>query len=75
VRASALTSKRVIQMSDHKLVLDFSDLAVESIEVVPASSLDSATDGHGMTELAASCDGVSSCGCSTPCGCTCCVPD
>lgn len=41
-------------MSDQKLILDLGDLAVESIEVVPASSLDSATYGHGMQELAAS---------------------
>lgn len=42
-------------MSDQKLTLDLGDLAVESIEVVPAASLDSATYGHGMSELAASC--------------------
>ena len=42
-------------MNDQKLMLDLSDLAVESIEVVPAGSLDSATYGHGMPELAASC--------------------
>jgi len=41
-------------MSDQKL-LDLSDLAVECIEVVPADSLDSAAYGHGMPELAASC--------------------
>ena len=41
-------------MSDQTL-LDLSDLAVESIEVVPADSLDSAAYGHGMPELAASC--------------------
>ncbi len=37
--------------------MDLSDLAVESIEVVPAGSLDSAAYGHGMPELAASCIG------------------
>lgn len=42
-------------MSDQKLALDLSDLAVESIEVVAADSLDSATYGHGMPELGASC--------------------
>lgn len=42
-------------MSDQKLLLDLSDLAVESIEVVPADSLDSAAYGHGMPELGASC--------------------
>lgn len=42
-------------MSNQKLILDLDDLAVESIEVVPASSLDSATYGHGTQELAASC--------------------
>lgn len=41
-------------MSDQKLMLDLSDLTVESVEVVPADSLDSATYGHGMPELAAS---------------------
>ena len=35
-------------MNDQKLVLDLSDLAVESIEVVPAGSLDSAFYGHGV---------------------------
>lgn len=43
-------------MSDQKLTLDLGDLAVESIEVVPATSLDSATYGHGIHELAASSD-------------------
>jgi len=42
-------------MNDQKLMLDLSDLAVESIDVVPAGSLDSATYGHGMPELGASC--------------------
>ncbi len=42
-------------MSDQKLMLDLGGLAVESIEVVPAVSLDSAAYGHGMRELAASC--------------------
>lgn len=46
----------VVTMKDQKL-LDLSDLAVESIEVVPADSLDSAAYGHGMPELAASCSG------------------
>jgi len=49
-------------MGDQKLAMDLSDLAVENIEVVPAESLDSATYGHGITELAASCGG-------TPCNC------
>lgn len=42
-------------MSNQKLTLDLGDLAVESIEVAPATSLSSATYGHGMPELAASC--------------------
>jgi hypothetical protein len=42
-------------MSDQRLVLDLSGLAVENVEVAPADSLESATYGHGMTELAASC--------------------
>ncbi|MBV8542574.1 MAG: hypothetical protein JO063_00715 [Pseudonocardiales bacterium] len=41
-------------MSEQTL-LDLSDLAVESIEVVPAGPLDSAAYGHGMPEPAASC--------------------
>jgi hypothetical protein len=45
-------------MSDQKLVLDLSGLAVESVEVVPADSLESATYGHGMSELAASSSGT-----------------
>jgi hypothetical protein len=44
--------------------LDLSDLAVESIEVIPAGSLDSATYGHGMPELAASC--ICTCGQTPP---------
>ncbi len=35
--------------------MDLCGLVVESIEVVPAGSLDSAAYGHGMPELAASC--------------------
>lgn len=35
--------------------MDLSGLVVESIEVVPAGSLDSAAYGHGMPEFAASC--------------------
>ncbi len=42
--------------------MDLSGLVVESIEVVPAGSLDSAAYGHGMPELAASCRGG-----DTPC--------
>lgn len=42
-------------MSDQKLTLDLSGLSVETVEVVPADSLDSATYGHGMPELGASC--------------------
>jgi hypothetical protein len=42
-------------MSNQRQALDLNDLDVESIQVVPADSLDTATDGHGMTELAASC--------------------
>jgi len=50
-------------MSDHTLTLNLDNLAVERIEVVPASSLDSAAYGHGMRELAASCGAVlCSCG-------------
>ncbi len=41
-------------------MLDLGGLAVESIEVVPAVSLDSAAYGHGMRELAASCGCVDS---------------
>jgi len=53
-------------MGDQKPMLDFSDLAVESIEVIPADSLDSAAYGHGMTELAASCAGEAcSCACQS----------
>ncbi len=37
--------------------MNVSGLVVESIEVVPADSLDSATYGHGLPELAASCCG------------------
>lgn len=43
-------------MSTQNTTLDLSDLSVETIEVVPASSLDSAAYGHGMPELAASCN-------------------
>src|SRR5262245_22388833 len=42
-------------MSNQKLIMDLDDLVVESIEVAPANSLDSATYGHGMHELDASC--------------------
>jgi hypothetical protein len=43
-------------------VLDLSGLAVESVEVVPASSLDSVAYGHGALELGAS--SSVGCGCN-----------
>ena len=44
-----------------------SDLAVETIQVVPADALDTATDGHGMTELAGSCFDCVDCSCGNSC--------
>jgi hypothetical protein len=37
-----------------KLNLDLEGLAVDSIEVLPADSMEFLTTGHGMTETAAS---------------------
>lgn len=37
-----------------KLNLDLEGLAVDSIEVLPADSIEFLTTGHGMTETAAS---------------------
>jgi hypothetical protein len=48
-------------MSTQKPALDLSDLTLTSIQVVPADSLDPAADGHGMTELGASCGVTCSC--------------
>lgn len=42
-------------MSNQKTVLDLNGLTVDSVEVIAADSLDSATYGHGMSEFAASC--------------------
>lgn len=53
-------------MSNQKLMLDLGDLAMESIEVAPATSLDSATYGHGMPEFAASCINLCSSCCFMP---------
>jgi hypothetical protein len=58
VRAHVPIVEGWFPMSDRTLTLDLSDLAVESVEVIPADSLDSATYGHGMTELSASCVSV-----------------
>jgi hypothetical protein len=38
-------------------VFDASDLVVETIDVLPADSLEAAEYGHGMGEHAASCGG------------------
>jgi hypothetical protein len=42
-------------MDDHATALDLSGLMVHTVEATPATSLDTAADAHGMTELAASC--------------------
>lgn len=66
-RAGARTDPQgVMPINDQKLILNLSDLAAENIEVVPADSLDSATYGHGMPRLAASCPcSTVSCGCAS----------
>ncbi len=47
-------------------LFDLSDLAVESVSVMSADAIERATEGHGMTELAGSCN-ICSCVCrSTP---------
>jgi hypothetical protein len=38
-----------------EISFDLSDLAVEEIHVISADSLGGSGEGHGMTELAASC--------------------
>jgi hypothetical protein len=43
-------------MTDTKPVLTVDDLHVETIGVVPAADLEDLTQGHGLTELGASCD-------------------
>jgi hypothetical protein len=42
-------------MSDHSPTLDLTGLVVDSVEVVPAGSLDAVGYGHGAPELGASC--------------------
>ena len=42
-------------MSEHKPSLDLSGLVVDTVEVVPAGSLDAVAYGHGAPELGASC--------------------
>jgi hypothetical protein len=67
VRAPVPIVEGWFPMSDRTLTLDLSDLAVESVEVVPTDSLESATYGHGMSELAASSTGFFDfCSCFKP---------
>ena len=38
-----------------KLAFELNDLPVESVDVLPADTLEALETGHGMTEMAASC--------------------
>lgn len=44
-----------------KLAKDLSSLPVESLDVLPADSLEALEAGYGMTEIAASCSCGGSC--------------
>ncbi|WP_157619921.1 thiomuracin/GE37468 family thiazolyl RiPP peptide [Saccharothrix sp. NRRL B-16348] len=54
-------------MSVSKPVLNLDDLLVETIGVVPAPGPEELTQGHGVTELGASCDCGGECDCDCDC--------